>query len=180
MFSPLNCILHFETPKATAFCPASVIWNILIMFSAEMPNLLLCNMWYSPWKQTDGSDSKAGQRHCVEIHQLEHMKRERGTTRFQPPPCHHPRIRGAIGRTQCDLYVCFWRGVLINSHERGPSIQLASKDALHWAGLLFSPVHKTLSIEKRGCFSRCVQAQMMPLDWCPLWVKKASVVLEVI
>lgn len=64
-------------------------------------------------------------------------------------PCHHPRIRGATGRTGCDLYVCFWRGVLINSHERGPSIQPASKDALQWAGLLFSPVHKTLNVEKK-------------------------------
>lgn len=42
----------------SAFCLASVIWNILMMFSAEMPSLFLCNMWFSPWQQTDGSDSK--------------------------------------------------------------------------------------------------------------------------
>lgn len=121
------------------------------MFSAEMPNLLLCNMWFSPWKQTDGSDSKArvtlGGNPSTGTY-------EKGEGHHEiPAPCpprHHPRIRGTIGRTGCDLYVCFWRGVLINSHERGPSIQPASRDALHWAGLLFSPVHKTLSIEKKG------------------------------
>lgn len=92
--------------------------------------------------------------HWVEIHQMEHMKRGREALRdcsaLPSAPCHHPRIRGAIGRTGCDLYVCFWRGVLINSHERGPSIQPASRDALHWASLLFSPLHKTLSTEKKG------------------------------
>lgn len=107
----------------------------------------------------------------MEINQLEHIKRERGTASpfpFPFPPCHHPRITGAIGRTGCDLYVCFWRGVLINSHERGPSIQLASRDALQWVGLLSSPVHKNLSIEKKGgWFSQCEQTQMMPLDWVP-------------
>lgn len=130
----------------------------------------------------------------VNLHQFERMKGERGTTGCTPsrlpaiiPPssCHHA-IRGAIRRTGCDLYVCFWRGVLINSHERGPSIQPASKDALHWAGLLFCAVHKKLKHRKKrgggggGWVSWCVLAQMMPLDWCPLWVKKASVALEVI
>ena len=85
--------------------------------------------------------------HRVEIHQLEHMKRREG--HLPSPPHHHPCIRGAIGRTGCDLYVCFWRGVLINSHERGPSIQPASRDALHWAGLLFSPLHKKRKRRKK-------------------------------
>lgn len=93
--------------------------------------------------------------HRVEIHQLEEKNgREElwdsSLTPLPSKPCHHPRIRRAIGRTGCDLYVCFWRGVLINSHERGPSIQPASQDALHWASLLFSPVHKNLGMEKKA------------------------------
>lgn len=88
------------------------------------------------------------------INQLEQNKWKEAELDSNPFPflsCCHPHIRGATGRTGCDLYVCFWRGVLINSHERGPSIQPARRDALHWASLLFSPGSQNLKHgKKRG------------------------------
>lgn len=127
-----------------------VIPNILMMFSAKMPNLLFMQRMIQPWKNKRMDLIVKQGCHWVEINQLEHVKRGRGTSSpFPFPPCHHPRITGTIGKTGCDLYVCFWRGVLINSHERGPSIQPASRDALQWVGLLSSPAHKNLSMEKK-------------------------------
>ena len=134
----------------SAFCPASATWNILMMFSATR-SYVTCdsaheNTLMDPIVKlgvTPGGNPSTGTYEKGEGHH------QIPAPTSPSPPCHHPRIRGATGRTGCDLYVCFWRGVLINSHERGPSIQPASRDALHWASLLFSPVHKTLSIEKK-------------------------------
>lgn len=73
-----------------------------------------------------------------------HGKGEERPRDFPPHPPPPPSLRSSLYHwgTGCDLYVCFWRGELINSHERGPSFQPASWDALHWASLLFSLVPK--------------------------------------
>lgn len=55
------------------------------MFSAEMPNVPLCNMWAARENKLMDPIVKLGW-HWAEIHQFEHMKGERGATRSQPPP----------------------------------------------------------------------------------------------
>ena len=156
------------------------------MFSAEMPDLppyVTCGSGL--WKQTDGSDSKntvtLGGNQSTGTHEKGREALRDSSPPPQPPPPHHPRIRGSIRGSGRGLDVCFWRGGLINSHERGPSIQPASRDALHWAGLLSSPpVHKTLSGgEKKKKKKKGVDSLWMwagPNDairfGCPLWLKK--------
>lgn len=149
--------------------------NTLGMFTVETHKLLLCNI--QPVKDKLIVLTVKEGWHSVEINQLQHIKKK-AERHHKPPfplpspsPCHHQRITGATGRTGL-ICMCFWRAVPINSHERGPSIQPASRDALQWVGLLSSPFHKTLSIEKKkrggGVESPNVtETQMMPLVWVP-------------
>lgn len=168
----------------SAFCPASVIENILTMFSAEMPDLLLCNMWLNPRKQADGSHSKVRATLGGNPSTGTHEKRERGTARLQRPPlCSLPS--SSYQRSHWENWMWFvcvflkrgahkqpWKGPLYSARQQ--------RCASLGQPFVFPSSQNLKHRKKRGWFPRCVQAQMMPLDWCPLWVKKASAALEVI
>lgn len=150
-----------------------------------MPSLFLCNMWFNPWQQTNGSDSKVG----VTLGRNPSTGTdEKGERHYKiPAPC--PRLpslpSSSYQRSHWENWMWFVCVFLKRSAHKQPwkgPLYSARKPRCASLGLPFVfPSSQNLKRrKKRGWFTRCVQAQMMPLDWCPLSVKKASVALEVI
>lgn len=147
------------------------------MFSAEMPNLLLCNMWFSLWKQTDGSDSKAGVTLGGNQSTGTYEKGERHHKIPAPFPPLPSLPSSSYQRSHWENWMWFvcvflkrgahkqpWKGPLYSARQQ--------RCASLGRPFVFPCSQNLKHRKKRGWFSRCEQAQMMPLDWVPALSKK--------